>query len=518
MSINIPAHHYIYGREADPPVELPWPEKYVPRRYMVEAVEHAIASIDAGKRAVIHQPTGSGKTITLARLVQHYRRLGKRCLIIVHRKELIAQIAARLRDFGLDPAVEQGSRRAPKDSLEPVVASVLSLQGRRLKGWDAGAFAVVFTDECHHSEARSYHRIYSHFSGMRAHVGFTATLDRYDKRSLLNTYPDGVLYSYSLLDAVLDGWLCRPKAVRIGIRPDLRECRLLAGDFVASELHAAIHGHLTDLAVATRDEVGSRRTIVFVPTVAGAREFAQKLQILGLRAEAVWGTHPDRDALLTGFRAGDIQVVVNVALLNEGIDVPEIEAVVLLRPTRSRGLYAQMIGRGLRPFPGKDLLLIVDFEWLTRKHQLLMSPTLLLMRDELPGVQAVARGSTNDPVADVRRARATYLHSLEATAYTREEAWLLEVPPDVAHRGDAPPEWLRPTIRQLQTLRSFGVVGGDRMTRVEAGVAIEVAIRRWKRGLANYSSVRALVDKGILPVEDALRCSDLRAKSLLAPP
>jgi superfamily II DNA or RNA helicase len=287
---------------------------------MVEAVEHAIASIDAGKRAVIHKPTGSGKTITLARLVQHYRRLGKRCLIIVHRKELIAQIVARLRDFGLDPAVEQGSRRAPKDSLKPVVASVLSLQGRRLKGWDVGAFAVVFTDECHHSEAQSYHRIYSHFSGMQAHVGFTATLDRYDKRSLLNTYLDGVLYSYSLLDAVLDGWLCRPKAVRIGIRPDLRECRLLAGDFVASELHAAIHSHLTDLAVATRGEVGSRRTIVFVPTVASAREFAQKLQILGLRAEAVWGTHPDRDALLTGFRAGDIQVVVNVALLNEGID------------------------------------------------------------------------------------------------------------------------------------------------------------------------------------------------------
>ena len=235
-----------------------------------------------------------------------------------------------------------------------------------------GAFPIVFTDECHHSEAAAYRRIYSHFSGMQAHVGFTATLDRYDRKSLLNTYPDGVLYSYSLLDAVLDGWLCRPKAVRIGIRPDLRQCRLLAGDFVASELGAAIHSHLSDIAVRTKDEVGAKRTIVFTPTVASAREFAQKLQILGLRAEAVWGTHPDRDALLTGFRAGDIQVIVNVALLNEGIDVPEIEAVVLLRPTRSRGLYAQMIGRGLRPLSGKDLLLIVDFEWLTRQHQLLM--------------------------------------------------------------------------------------------------------------------------------------------------
>ena len=424
---------------------------------------------------------------------------------------------ARLRDFGLDPAVEQGSSRAPKDSLEPVVASVLSLQGRRLKGWDVGAFAVVFTDECHHSEAQSYHRIYSHFSGMQAHVGFTATLDRYDKRSLLNTYPDGVLYSYSLLDAVLDGWLCRPKAVRLGIRPDLRKCRLLAGDFVASELHAAIHSHLTDIAVATRDEVGSRRTIVFVPTVASAREFAHKLQGLGMRAEAVWGTHPDRDALLTGFRAGDIQVIVNVALLNEGIDVPEIEAVVLLRPTRSRGLYAQMIGRGLRPFSGKDLLLIVDFEWLTRQHQLLMSPTLLLLSDELPEVQAVAREHSEDPVGDVRRARACYLHAAEMAAYTREEAWLLVPPEDVTSRKDAPPEWLRPTVRQIQALKSFSIAGWGQMNRAEAAVAIAHGLRRWKRGLAHYSLVQALVDKGHLSMEAALSCSDSRAKALLAP-
>ena len=125
---------------------------------------------------------------------------------------------------------------------------------------------------------------------------------------------------------------------------------------------------------------------------------------------------------------------------------------------------------------------------------------------------------TDDPVADVRRARASYLHSLECSAYTREEAWLLVPPEAVTSRADTHPEWLRPSAKQLQTLRSFGVGGGDRMTRVEAGVAIAHAMRRWKRGLANYSLVEALVNKGILPVEDALRCSDLRAKYLLAPP
>jgi len=168
---------------------------------------------------------------------------------------------------------------------------------------------------------------------------------------------------------------------------------------------------------------------------------------------------------------------------------------------------------------GKNLLLVVDFEWLTKRHQLLMNPTLLLLQDELPRVQALATRLqvTDDPVADVRRARASYLHSLEATAYTREEAWLLEVPPDVANRVDAPPEWLRPSAKQIGAMRSFGIVGGDRMTRVEAGVAIATAVRRSRRGLANYSLVRDLVGKGI-PLEVAMACSDTKAKYLLAPP
>jgi superfamily II DNA or RNA helicase len=481
---------------------------------------HALGAVDAGRRGIVHLPTGAGKTVQVGKVTEHSYHRGQRTLFLHHRRELRTQALKKFRDFGLEPEVEEASSRACKRSLNPVIASVLSLQGSRLRSWPRDAFHLIVTDECHHAAAPAYQTIYEHFTGARSHIGVTATVDRHDRKSLLQAYPDGILYSYSLLDAVLDGWLVRPKAIRLGIRPDLRRCRMIAGDYVASELGVAISGHLADIAESIRAEIGRRRTIVFTPTIASARALADHLQGVGLQAEAVWGSHPDRDRIIAGFRSDECQIIVNVAVLGEGLDVPEVEAVVLCRPTQSRGLYAQMIGRGLRLAPGKSLLRVIDYHWLTRKHQLLMNPTTLLLADELPRVQEFAadREASEDPVADVKRARACYLHALECSAYTREEAWLLAPPEAVTSRTDAHPEWLRPSAKQLQTLRSFGVVGGDRMTRVEAGVAIEVAIRRWKRGLANYSLVRALVDKGILPVEDALRCSDLRAKYLLAPP
>ena len=512
ISINTPAH-YIYEPDQ-------WPAKYPPRPYLCAAVVHTLEAVDAGQRGIVHLPTGTGKTVQVGKVTEHYYHRGKRTLFLHHRRELRTQTLNKFWDFGLEPEVEEASSRACKRSLNPVIASVLSLQGSRLRSWPRDAFHLIVTDECHHAEATSYQKIYEHFTDARSHIGVTATVDRHDRKSLLKTYPDGILYSYSLLDAVSDGWLVRPKAIRLGIRPDLRRCRVIAGDFVASELGVAISRHLSTIAESIRAEIGRRRTIVFTPTIASARALADQLQVVGLRAEAVWGTHPDRDRIIARFRSGETQVIANVAVLGEGLDVPEVEAVVLCRPTQSRSLYAQMIGRGLRLATGKDLLLVVDFEWLTKRHQLLMNPTLLLLQDELPRVQALATRLqvTDDPVADVRRARASYLHSLECSAYTREEAWLLVPPEAVTSRADTHPEWLRPSAKQLQTLRSFGVGGGDRMTRVEAGVAIAHAMRRWKRGLANYGLVEALVNKGILPVEDALRCSDLRAKYLLAPP
>ena len=418
MSINTSAH-YIYEPDLGPRNTRPAPTSAPPSCTRSKPSTPA-SGASCISRPAQERPSRSARlpsTTTTAASVRSSCTIGG---------NLRTQTLTKFRDFGLAPEVEEASSRACKRSLNPVIASVLSLQGSRLRSWPRDAFHLIVTDECHHAEATSYQKIYEHFTDARSHIGVTATVDRHDGKSLLKTYPDGILYSYSLLDAVSDGWLVRPKAIRLGIRPDLRRCRVIAGDFVASELGVAISSHLSTIAESIRAEIGRRRTIVFTPTIASARALADQLQVVGLQAEAVWGSHPDRDRIIARFRSGDTQVIANVAVLGEGLDVPEVEAVVLCRPTQSRSLYAQMIGRGLRLAKGKDLLLVVDFQWLTRRHQLLMDPTALLLADELPGVQAVPPGSTpRTRWVTSGGLRACYLHAAEMAAYTREEAWLL---------------------------------------------------------------------------------------------
>ena len=180
ISINTPAH-YIYDHRA-------WPAKYPPRPYLCAAVVHLLEAVDAGQRGIVHLPTGTGKTVQVGKVTEHYYHRGKRTLFLHHRRELRTQTLNKFWDFGLEPEVEEASSRACKRSLNPVIASVLSLQGSRLRSWPRDAFHLIVTDECHHAEATSYQKIYNHLSGAKAHIGVTATVDRHDRKSLLKTY------------------------------------------------------------------------------------------------------------------------------------------------------------------------------------------------------------------------------------------------------------------------------------------------------------------------------------------
>ena len=123
MSINTPAHHYIYDHSA-------WPAKYPPRPYLFRAaVVHALEAVEAGQRGIVHLPTGTGKTVQVGKVAEHYYHRGKRTLFLHHRRELRGQTLAKFQDFGLSPEVEEASSRACKQSLNPVIASVLSLRG-----------------------------------------------------------------------------------------------------------------------------------------------------------------------------------------------------------------------------------------------------------------------------------------------------------------------------------------------------------------------------------------------------
>ena len=139
------------------------PRNTRPRPYLCAAVVHSLEAVDAGQRGIVHLPTGTGKTVQVGKVTEHYYHRGKRTLFLHHRRELRTQTLNKFRDFGLEPEVEEASSRACKRSLNPVIASVLSLQGSRLRSWPRDAFHLIVTDECHHAEATSYQKIYDHF-------------------------------------------------------------------------------------------------------------------------------------------------------------------------------------------------------------------------------------------------------------------------------------------------------------------------------------------------------------------
>ena len=303
-----------------------------------------------------------------------------------------------------------------------------------------------------------------------------------------------------------------PKPVICDIKCDLRQCRSIGGDFVQAEVGAVIYKHIRSIATAIVKEAGELLTLSFTPTISSAKILAVHIRELGVNAVAVWGTSPDRDELLELFKAGEIRHLINCEIFTEGMDVPQIEAIALCRPTKSRAKYSQMIGRGSRPYGSKTHLKVIDFQWLTTKHDLLVDPIRLLAEHETDMVKAHVV-NTGNPVEDIMRARKIVEAEAKAKAYTRHEVDLLAVPRST--RTTVPPPCLRPTERQQRALRNCGVINWQFMDYTEARVALGVAIDRIEKGLCHYARARALHILGLMSEHDALAITDVQAKRLL---
>lgn len=312
------------------------------RDYQQAAHDRIFEEFDRGIRStLLVLPTGCGKTVvfgSVARRVIEER--GGRVLILAHRGELLTQAADRLADMGLDAAIEKAERNA-RAALwgDPacVVASVQTMRGDRLRSWPRGHFDLLVVDEAHHAPADSYKSIYDHFS-TALHLGVTATADRLDGENLGQVYQT-LAYEYSLREAIEREHLCRLRFVRCETTVDLSDIRTTGGDLNQGDIEEAIRPYIDELANATRQEIGDRRAIVFTPDVGSAEAFASALCSLGLRAESIAGCSRDREEILDGFRKGRFRILTNCALLTEGFDAPFVSAIVLARPTKSRGLY-----------------------------------------------------------------------------------------------------------------------------------------------------------------------------------
>lgn len=341
-------------------------------------------------RTLLVLPTGTGKTIVFASVVEDLVRAGERVLILAHRGELLEQAAEKLKNaVGLGCAVEKAEQSCLGSWYRVTVGSVQSLQReRRLERFPADYFGTIVIDEAHHAVSDSYQRILQHFEGAKV-LGVTATPDRGDMKNLGSVF-ESLAYEYTLPQAIREGYLVPIQAQTIPLRLDISGVGVSGGDFKSGELGTALDPYLDQIAEEMTRCCGGRKTVVFLPLVRTSRKFRDILNAHGFRAAEVNGESDDRAEVLADFEGGRYDVLCNSMLLTEGWDCPGVDCVVVLRPTKVRALYAQMVGRGTRLAPGKENLLLLDFLWMTEKHELCHPASLICENEE------VARQLTRD--------------------------------------------------------------------------------------------------------------------------
>ena len=274
---------------------------------------------------------------------------------------------------------------------------------KRLERYRPDHFDYIIVDETHRILAKTYQRILSYFDSAKV-LGVTATAMRGDKQSL-GKYFEEIAYEYRLKDAISDGWLSPIVAETCPIEIDMRDAKVNAGEFAASDVECAISPHLKAIGRQIIEKAGCRKVLLFLPLVATSKTMAGILTELGMECRSVDGkmSKDDRADTLRWYRdAPNGTALCNSMLLTEGFDQPDIDCIVVLRATKSTGLYSQMIGRGTRVLdesinepnltadqrkaiiaasPKKDML-ILDFMWLTAQHRLCSPASLVAQTEE----------------------------------------------------------------------------------------------------------------------------------------
>ena len=347
---------------------------------------------------LVQMATGLGKTVTFANIPRH----GERMLILSHREELVEQPR---KYFDCSYGVERAENHA--DGEEVVSASVQSLV-RRLERFRPDDFGLIICDEAHHAAANTYRKIFEYFQPLKL-VGFTATPNRGDKIRLSDVFQK-IIFQRDLRWGIQNKYLCDILCKRVDIGYDLRAVHTRHGDYAPGELDEAMEGTADAIAQTYREHaVGA--TLIFAVSVHQAEEIAERIK----GAVVVTGETKDRATVIEAFTAGRIPCIVNCMVFTEGTDIPRVETVIVARPTQSESLYAQMVGRGLRLYPGKERLVLIDCVGITGKASLCTAPSLLGL-----DMSNIPMGKRKDIQGD-----------------------LFELPLRVAAASDCPESWIR---------------------------------------------------------------------------
>lgn len=488
------------------------------RPYQKEAKEAIFEQWDSGVlKTLLVLPTGCGKTVVFAKVTEECVRKGDRVLILAHRGELLDQAADKLmKTTGLGCALEKAESSCQGSWFRVVVGSVQTLmREKRLGGFPADYFNTIIIDEAHHCISDSYQRVLQHFPEAQV-LGVTATPDRGDMRNL-GVYFESLAYEYTLPKAIKEGYLSPIKALTIPLKIDMSNVSVQAGDFKASEIGTALDPYLEGIAQEMQKYCMDKKTVVFLPLVKTSQKFRDLLNAYGFQAAEVNGDSQDRAEILQDFDTGKYNVLCNSMLLTEGWDCPSVDCIVVLRPTKVRSLYCQMVGRGTRlsPDTGKDHLLLLDFLWHIERHELCHPASLICENEEVAqkmtenleqeagiavDIEEAEKTASEDVVAQREEALAKQLSEMKKRKGRLVDPLQFEMSIQAEDLSNYVPsfgwEMGPPSDKQKHTLENLGIMPDQIENAGKAAKILDRLDKRKNEGLTTPKQIRYLESKG----------------------
>lgn len=485
------------------------------RPYQQEAKDSIFEQWESVDKTLLVLPTGCGKTIVFAKVAEECVRRGKRVLIMAHRGELLEQASDKIyKTTGLRCAVEKAEETCLGSWFRITVGSVQSLQrDKRLSRFPDNYFDAIIIDEAHHCISDGYQKVLKYFSDAKV-LGVTATPDRGDMQNL-GQYFETLAYEYTLPKAIREGYLSPIKALTIPLKLDLSGVGIQAGDFKSGEIATALDPYLEQIASEMEKYCKDRKTVVFLPLIKTSQKFRDILNTHGFQAAEVNGNSDDRAEVLEAFDRGDYNVLCNSMLLTEGWDCPSVDCIIVLRPTKVRSLYSQMVGRGTRLYPGKTHLLLLDFLWHTERHELCHPANLICDNKEVAqkmtenmeevagcpvDIEEAEKQASEDVVAQREEALAKKLSEMKRRKQRLVDPLQFEMSIQAEDLSEYVPafgwEMSPPTDKQKATLEKLGIMPDEIENQGKAAKLLDRLNRRREEGLTTPKQIRLLENRG----------------------
>lgn len=488
------------------------------RPYQQQAKDAIFSEWENGiKKTLLVLPTGCGKTIVFAKVAEECVKGGSRVLILAHRGELLDQAADKIgKSTGLGCATEKAEQTCLGSWFRIVVGSVQSMmREKRLNQFPNDYFNTIIIDEAHHCISDSYQKVLGHFPDAEV-LGVTATPDRGDMQNL-GTVFESLAYEYTLPKAIKEGYLSPIKAVTIPLKIDMSAVGVQAGDFKSGDIATALDPYLESIAEEMEKYCSNKKTVVFLPLVKTSQKFRDILNNHGFKAAEVNGDSKDRAEILEAFDKDQYNVLCNSMLLTEGWDCPSVDCIVVLRPTKVRSLYCQMVGRGTRlsPETNKDHLLLLDFLWHTERHELCHPASLICESAEVAqkmtenmekdagcviDIEEAEKTASEDVVAQREEALAKQLSEMKRRKKRLVDPLQFEMSIQAEDLSGYVPafgwEMAPPSDGQKKTLEKLGILPDAIENAGKASKILDRLDKRRREGLTTPKQIRFLESRG----------------------